>query len=82
MQRCARIPGFAFLRSRVPGILGSRARENANFIQDRGNAERERIGTLYSRSCKETTGQKAPPPRAAHILYTSTVYTIQYTYTR
>ena len=42
-------------RSRVPGILGTRARGNANFIQERGNAERERIGTLNSRSSEEMT---------------------------
>ena len=45
----------ALLRSRVPGILGTRARGNANFIQERGNAERERIGTLNSRSSEEIT---------------------------
>ena len=53
----------ALPRSRVPCILGARARGNANFIQDRGNAEREIIGTLNSRSCRETTGHKAPLPR-------------------
>ena len=33
--------GLKFLvsRSRVPGILGTQARGNANFIQDRGNAK-------------------------------------------
>ena len=52
---------FLVLRSRVPGILGRRARGNANFIQERGNAERKRIGTLNSRSCEDMTGH-APPP--------------------
>ena len=63
---------FLVLRSRVPGIIGTRSRGNANFIQDRGNAERKRIGTLNLRSCKELTGHRPPLPRAAHILY---VYT-------
>ena len=44
---------FLDLRSRVPGILGTRARGNANFVQERGNMERERIGMLISRSCGE-----------------------------
>ena len=35
---------------RVPGILGTWARGNATFIQ-----ERKRIGTLNSRSCEEMT---------------------------
>ena len=60
-QRWARILGFAFPRSRVPAlprsrvlcILGTRARGNANFVQERGNMERERIGMLISRSCGE-----------------------------
>ena len=51
-QRWALVPGFAFLRSCLPGILGTQACGNANFIQDRGNAECERIGTLNLRSCK------------------------------
>ena len=55
MQRWAPVPGFLFLRSRVPGILGTRARGNSNFIQERGNAESERIGTLNSRSSEEMT---------------------------
>ena len=42
-------------RSCVPGILGTRARRSANFIQERRNLERERIGTLNSRSCEEMT---------------------------
>ena len=53
MQRWAHVLGFAFPHARVPGILGTRARGNANFVQERGNAERERIGTLILRSCGE-----------------------------
>ena len=54
-DRSASRDGHAFLvlRSRVPGIWGMRARGNANFIQERGNTEREQIGTLISRSCEE-----------------------------
>ena len=51
-QRWALVPGFAFLRSCLPGILGTQACGNANFIQDRGNVERKRIGTLKLHSCK------------------------------
>ena len=36
----------ALPRSRVPGILGTQACGIANFIQERGNTEHERIGTL------------------------------------
>ena len=54
-QRWALVPGFAFPHSRGPGILGTRARGNAHFIQERGNAERERIGTINMRSCEEMT---------------------------
>ena len=53
LQRWARILGFAFPRSRVPGILGTQARGNANFVQEHGNAECERIGMLILRSCGE-----------------------------
>ena len=44
--------GRAFLdsRSRVPGVLGTRARGNAIFFKARGNAEREEVGTLISRA--------------------------------
>ena len=49
------------LRSRIPGILGMQARGNANFIQDCGNVECKRIGTLNSRSFKEMTGYKVSP---------------------
>ena len=44
--------GRAFLdtRSRVPGVLGTQARENAIFCKARGNAEREEIGTLILRA--------------------------------
>ena len=45
------IRGPALSRSRVPGILGMRARRNANFVQDRRNAEREETGMLISCSC-------------------------------
>ena len=43
-------------RSCVPGISGTGAHWNANSIQEHGNAEHERIGTLNSRSCAEMTG--------------------------
>ena len=44
--------GHAFLdsRSRVPVVLGMRARGNAIFFKARGNAEREEVGTLISRA--------------------------------
>ena len=44
--------GRAFLDScsRVPGVLGTRARGNAIFFKARGNAEREEIGTLILRA--------------------------------
>ena len=44
--------GRAFLdsRSRVPGVLGTRARGNAIFFKARGNAEREEVGALISRA--------------------------------
>ena len=44
--------GRAFLdsRSRVPGVLGTRARGNAIFFKARGNAEWEEVGTLISRA--------------------------------
>ena len=52
--------GRAFLvsRSRAPAFSRSRHFRNAgvrerNFIQERGNAERERIGMLNSRSSEE-----------------------------
>ena len=45
-QRWACILGFAFPRSRVPGILGTRARGNTNFVQELENAEREKTGTF------------------------------------
>ena len=61
MQRWARVPGFLFLRSRVPGILGTRARGNSNFIQDRGNAESKSIGKLNLRFCAEMTGAPLSP---------------------
>ena len=60
-QRWARVPGFAFPRARVPGILGARARENANFIQERG-----RIGTLNLRSCEEMTPNRLPASILVH----------------
>ena len=60
-QRWAHVPGFAFPCSRVPGILGTRARENANFIQEHENAKRERIGILNSRSCEEMTQYTCTP---------------------
>ena len=44
---------FLILPSRVPGVLGTWARGYANFVHERGNAERERIGTLILRSCGE-----------------------------
>ena len=47
------------MRSRAPGILGTRVRGNANFMQERGNAEHEGLGTLNSHDCAEMTG--APP---------------------
>ena len=43
--------GRAFLRSWR--FRNTRARGNTNFVQERGNAERERIGTLILRSCGE-----------------------------
>ena len=54
--------GRAFLVSRscAPGILGTQACRIANFIQERRSPERERIGTLNSRSCAEITGHNAP----------------------
>ena len=44
--------GRTFLnsRSRVPGVLGTRARGNANFLKESRNVEREDMGTLISRS--------------------------------
>ena len=36
-QRWARVPGFAFPRSRVPGISGTRERGIANVLQERSN---------------------------------------------
>ena len=44
--------GRAFLdsRSRLPGVLGTRARRNAIFFKAHGNAEREEVGTLISRA--------------------------------
>ena len=52
MEQCGR-DGHAFLvsRSRVPGILGKRARGNANFVEERGNAEHQKLGKLITRSC-------------------------------
>ena len=50
VQSWARIPGFAFPRSRVPGVLGTRARGNAIFVKARGNAERNEVGTLTLRA--------------------------------
>ena len=44
------------LCSRVPSILGQRVRGKANYIQERGNAECKRIGTLNLHSCAEMTG--------------------------
>ena len=41
---------FLDLRSRVPGVLDTRARGNAIFFKARGNAEREEVGTLISRA--------------------------------
>ena len=35
-------------RSRVPGVLGPRARGKAIFFKARGNAERKEVGTLIS----------------------------------
>ena len=42
--------GRAFLdsRSRVLGVLGTRARGKAIFFKARGNTEREEVGTLIS----------------------------------
>ena len=48
-QFCVR----ALPRSRNLGIFGTQAHGNANFVQERGNAERERIGTLILCSCGE-----------------------------
>ena len=48
MQSWAHVPGFAFPRSRVPGVLGTWARRNAIFFKARRNAEREEVGTLIS----------------------------------
>ena len=48
--RARRVPRFAFPRSRIPGVLGTRARGNAIFFKARGNAEREEVGTLISRA--------------------------------
>ena len=41
---------FLDLRSRVPNVLGTRARGNAIFFKARGNAERKEVGTLISRA--------------------------------
>ena len=41
-QGWARIPRFAFPRSHVPGILGM---WECDFLQERGNEERQKIGT-------------------------------------
>ena len=54
------LPGFVFPRSRVTNILGTRACGNANFIQERGNLECERIGMLNLRYCEDMIGH-APP---------------------
>ena len=40
----------AFLRSCVPGVLGTRTRGNAIFFKAPGNAEREEVGTLILRA--------------------------------
>ena len=48
-----RVP--ALPHSCVPSILGTQAPRNANFIQERGNAECERIGKLNLSSCEEMT---------------------------
>ena len=44
--------GRAFLDSRScgPGVLGTQARGNAIFFKARGHAEREEVGTLFSRA--------------------------------
>ena len=49
-QRWLNVPGLAFPRSRVSGILGMRVHGHANFIQ-----ECERKGKLNLRSCEEIT---------------------------
>ena len=58
--------GRAFLvsRSGVPGVLGTRERKFCT-----GTRERERIGTLTSRSCVGKAGHNAPsPPPPLHTL--------------
>ena len=49
-QGWAHVPGFRFPCSRFPGILGTRERGKANFLQESGNKECEKVGTLISRS--------------------------------
>ena len=50
IQSWARVPGFAFPRFRVPGVLGTWARGNEISFNARGNAEREEVGTLILRA--------------------------------
>ena len=55
-------------RFHIPALPRSRhfrngARGNTNFIQERGNKEHERIGTLNSRSCAERQDIMLPPPK-------------------
>ena len=49
-QSWARVPGFAFPHSRVPGVLGTWAHGNEIIFKARGNAECEEVGTLISRA--------------------------------
>ena len=55
---------------RVPALLRSwHFFRNANFVQERGNAERERIGTLISRSCEEIKNTLAKSILLYTVLY-------------
>ena len=44
---------FLILCSHIPGILGTQARGNANFVQELGNVKHKKIGMLILRSYKE-----------------------------
>ena len=65
--------GRAFLVSRscAPGILGTQARGNANFMQERRSPEHERIGTLCTVMKLATAGHLKPYGNAKTMSFRS-----------
>ena len=64
MSRIGRV--FLVSLSHIPDILGTQASGNANFVQECGNAEHKRIGTIILCSSEEIKNISTPPPTQLH----------------